>query len=388
MRLLAFKHSGEKPEIKPRQHMIEGGDDSRIDRFLEDLSICAFGKIIQGSGSKDVMVDSERKMKAIRRYSAALNGFLRGPQISMDLNKDRIRSMIQTFTDARLNAFSTKGDFPEMLQQNFDLLQGQEDYDLGYEQLFEPAIKDPNKEYFEVAILTRGVAFRRMAEGEKVRIEGMTGEKFQVYVSWFAAAMGVTEQAIRYRDLQGLADMYMAFRDALQSKRCGDFYGLINDAGSNTTSLTTEETSGQSLQDNARLINKMYSTLMRRFYGQPGYGSATGQRVVYLLHQPEVSDLVMGALRSRFQAFDTSELLVRYPVIPMVSLNSELWSGKGVNDVWMVIPGRKNKKHDELAPTTYQEADPFSLSYVNIVWTAYCGCVGDEGQVEGASLLT
>lgn len=363
--------------------MIEGGDDSRIDKFLEDLSICAFGKIVSGSGSKDRAVDDNRIALARRRYSTNLNGFLRAPQLIFELNKERIKANEL----AAIAAFSTKGDFPEALQSNFDLLQGQEDYDSGYELLFEPAIKDPNKEYFEVHTITRGVAFRRMAEGEKVRVEGMSGEKFQVYVAWFAAAMGVTEQAIRYRDLQGLADMFNAFRDAYQSKRCGDFYGLINDAGSNTTSLDTADVSGNALRDNARLINKMYSTLMRRFYGQPGYGSATGQRVVYLLHQPEATDLVMGSLRSRFQSFDSSEMLVRYPVVPLMSLNAELWNGKNVEDVFMVIPGRKNKKHDELAPTNYQEADPCSLSYVNYVWAAYCGCVGEAGQVEFASLL-
>lgn len=376
MRLQAFRHDGKQPEIKPRKYLIEGGDDSKLDAFIEDLQIAAFGAICDPRNpAKAIEVDEGRKKLALDRFSRNFQGFLRAPQISHDLRKDA--------TQAVINAFSVKGDWPQMLQDRFSILQGEEDYDTNYELLFEPAIKDPGKEYFEVATISRGVTFRRMAEGQKVVVERMSGSKFQVYDAWFAAAIGWTEQAIRYRRLQELADISMAFRDAMQSKRASDYYTLINSAAA--TNSTTYDTTGSTVQDkDAITINSAYVTMMRRLYGVAGYGSATGQRVAYLLIAPELETRVRGALAQRYQAYQGAEQLVRYPIIPVVSLNASLFDGSTLasgSDGVLVIPGRKNKKHTELAPTSFRDQDIYSMTYVEAVWMSHSGCA-EADQVQ------
>jgi hypothetical protein len=376
MRLQAFRHDGKQPEIKPRKHLIEGGDDSKLDAFIEDLQIAAFGAICDPRNpAKAIEVDDGRKKLALDRFSRNFQGFLRAPQISHDLRKDA--------TQAVINAFSVKGDWPQMLQDRFSILQGEEDYDTNYELLFEPAIKDPGKEYFEVATISRGVTFRRMAEGQKVVVERMSGSKFQVYDAWFAAAIGWTEQAIRYRRLQELADISMAFRDAMQSKRASDYYTLINSAAA--TNSTTYDTTGSTVQDkDAITINSAYVTMMRRLYGVAGYGSATGQRVAYLFIAPELETRVRGALAQRYQAYQGAEQLVRYPIIPVVSLNASLFDGSTLasgSDGVLVIPGRKNKKHTELAPTSFRDQDIYSMTYVEAVWMSHSGCA-EADQVQ------
>lgn len=376
MRLQAFRHDGKQPEIKPRKYLIEGGDDSKLDAFIEDLQISAFGAICDPRNpAKAIEVDEGRKKLALDRFSRNFQGFLRAPQISHDLRKDA--------TQAVINAFSVKGDWPQMLQDRFSILQGEEDYDTNYELLFEPAIKDPGKEYFEVATISRGVTFRRMAEGQKVVVERMSGSKFQVYDAWFAAAIGWTEQAIRYRRLQELADISMAFRDAMQSKRASDYYTLINSAAA--TNSTTYDTTGSTVQDkDAITINSAYVTMMRRLYGVAGYGSATGQRVAYLFIAPELETRVRGALAQRYQAYQGAEQLVRYPIIPVVSLNASLFDGSTLasgSDGVLVIPGRKNKKHTELAPTSFRDQDIYSMTYVEAVWMSHSGCA-EADQVQ------
>lgn len=375
MRLQAFRTDGKEPEIKPRKHLIEGGDESKLDAFIEDMQITAFGAICDPRNpAKAIEVDEGRKKLALSRFTRNFQGFLRAPQISHEMRKDA--------TSAVINAFSVKGDWPQMLQDRFSILQGEEDYDTNYELLFEPAIKDPGKEYFEVATINRGVTFRRMAEGQKVVIERMSGTKFQVYDAWFAAAIGWTEQAIRYRRLQELADIAMAFRDSMQSKRASDYYTLINSAAA--TNSTAYDTAGSTVLDkDANTINSAYVTMMRRLYGAPGYGSATGQRVAYLLIPPELDARVRGALVQRYQAFQGAEQVVRYPVIPLISLNATLFDGVnlGTSDGVLVIPGRKNKKHTELAPTSFRDQDIYSMTYVEAVWMSHSGCA-EADQVQ------
>lgn len=375
MRLQAFRHDGKEPEIKPRKYLIEGGDDSKLDAFIEDLQITAFGAICDPRNpNKAIEVDEGRKKLAVSRFSRNFQGFLRAPQLSFEMRKNA--------TQAVLNAFSVKGDWPQMLQDQFSVLQGEEDYDTHYELLFEPAIKDPGKEYFEVATINRGVTFRRMAEGQKVVVERMSGSKFQVYDAWFAAAIGWTEQAIRYRRLQEIADISMAFRDAMQSKRASDYYTLINSAAA-TNSTAYDSTGSAQIDKDANTINSAYVTTMRRLYGQPGYGSATGQRVAYLLIPPELEARVRGALTQRFQAYQGAEAVVRYPVVPLVSMDATLFDNVNLatSDGVMVIPGRKNKKHTELAPTSFRDQDIYSMTYVEAVWMSHSGCA-EADQVQ------
>lgn len=379
MKMMAFSETAEKgktPEIVPRDHLIEAGDESRINLFLEDLQICAFGGICKGQ--ETVEVNDARKQLARRRFDSNFQGYIRAPQIAGKL-RDRARKA------AILEAFSTKGDWPEVINSlgNVMVMQGEENYDTNYELLFDPALKDPNRSSFEIVDITRGIQFRRIAEGGKVRIEKMQGTKMQVELAWFGAAVGWTEQSIRYREIQTIADKAIAFRDAYQSRRADDHYALVNQAASTGGQETEWSAEGATTADqDAATINDAYGTLLRRFYGKPGYGSATGKRVVYLLHQVEMTQRIHGAMTRRFQAFDGSEGIIRYPVVPLISLNEELWSGLDPSDCIMVVPGIKNKKLEELAPTNYRVADPYSLTYVDIVWTAYAACMANRGQAQ------
>lgn len=389
MHLKAFSHTapaGQRPQIQPRRELFRNDDWNARVNFAEDLQIVAFGGICDGNDpNKLIEVSAERKVQARQAYDSCLQGFLQAPQLSHKMRQEKMRELT-------LQAFSTKGDFPELISQQFAVLQGEVDYDTNYELLFDPAMKDPGREDFEIAIINRGVQFRRMAEGERVRIEKMEGSFFKVSDAWFAAAIGWTEQMIRYRRLGTIADIAMAFRDSMQSRRASDFYSLVNQAvdtnatlaGSDSSYAVTSHSSvGDTTADkDAKTLNNAYVTLMRRFYGIAGYGSATGQRPVYCLIQPENQERIMGALSRRFQAYSGSEGMVQYPIRPLVSLDSTLWDGFNSTDFLLVIPGIKSKKFDEMKPTTFQERDVYSLTYATIVWMAYSGCMAASGQAQ------
>jgi hypothetical protein len=388
MHLKAFSQNAEKgkPSLKPRAELFDNNDHNKRVKFAEDLQIVAFGGICDSNTPSIVTpVTAERKVKAMESFESNLTGFVQAPQMIHQMARAKAKELA-------LQAFSTKGDMPELISQSASILQGEINYDLNYELLFDPATKDPGREDFEVAIIRRGVQFRRMSEGERVRIEKMEGDKFQVSDAWFAAAIGWTEQSIRYRRLQEIADKSMAFRDAMQERRAGDFYSLVNqsvvanevtDDTDSSYAETPHSTVGDTTADkDAKTLNNAYVTLMRRFYGAPGYGSATGQRRVYCLIQPENQERIMGALSRRFQAYSGSEGMVQYPITPIVSLNSTLWSGLNNTDFLLVIPGIKSKKHEEMMPTTFTDRDVYSLTYAQIVWMAYSGCMAASGQVQ------
>lgn len=387
MHLKAFSQTAEKgqPTLQPRAELFDNTDHNKRVKFAEDLQIVAFGGICDtNTPSKLLPVDDARKVKAVESFESKLTGFVQAPQLIHTMAKAKAK-------EAALKAFSTTGDFPQLINQAVSVLQGEINYDLGYELLFDPATKDPGREDFEVAIIKRGVQFRRMSEGQRVRIEKMEGEKFQVSDAWFSAAIGWTEQSIRYRRLQEIADKSMAFRDAQQERRASDFYSLV--AQSVAANEVTDDTDpsyaetpwsvGDTTADkDAKTLNNAYVSLMRRFYGAPGYGSATGQRRVYCLIQPENQERIMGALSRRFQAYSGSEGMVQYPITPLVTLNSTLWSGLNSTDFLLVIPGIKSKKHEEMQPTTFTDRDVYSLTYAQIVWMAYSGCMAAAGQVQ------
>ncbi len=325
----------------------------------------------------DTMLDTEsaaeERARAQDAITSAMVDFWQTP-------KEEFYGRLDAFK-GRINAFSTAGDWPEILTQTAQVFQGEESYDMGWEPLFKVAPKDPGKDFFEIANIFRGFRFRLIPETGKVKVERMSGDVGIVTVDWYGAAIGWTEQMVRYKKLSIMADMVEQKREARYELLANSHYGLIAKSAAIAGQTTAYSATGATVAEkDAKTINAAYTKAAKRLHGKPGF-SGVVNTPVYLLVPIDLLERAYTALATKITANADSGKLVRYPIIPVPTLNTSLWNG-ATNYGVLVFPKRKIQRVMEEEVKAFKDADPYTLQYVDIIWTAFGAGIGDDQQIE------
>lgn len=309
-----------------------------------------------------------RDSEATNHVIQALNSFVAYPQSKRD-------EVIQAFT--------VKGDMPELTTRlpyvNLQL----PNYDMSYEPAFRLATLDSvngqTKLSWEIMTGSNNIVFQEMAEGQAPVISGFEGEIRRVSCKRYSGALGWTDELIRDRNISILIDRSEMFRASFYKVKADVYYRLLRLASEQETAITwqtTTETVGVTLDRDRKTINEACFQLGNKTKDK-GYGDTSNASFLLYLNP---------GMRSRMtQALSQNSVVnatrIEYNVTPIFTFNSNLPTNAqhGI----LVLPGHKIQRADAMLPTTFLETNVKSMTYEEYVHAYYGGVVADTDQTLG-----
>ncbi|TGK36173.1 hypothetical protein EHQ12_04255 [Leptospira gomenensis] len=330
---------------------------------------------------KDPRKDAELRIKARKDMNKLLDHFVGRPE---RLAKKKLQAF--KGNKQKLQAFNggtVKGDLPELFTDNVSIyVDSDAEIDLFYNAIFDQVPTTPGLDYFEIANIHSGIVWKRLVEGERVEIGGITGDAMQVKLNRFGAALGVNDDTIRYRKIWRIVDAAKEFRFAYY-QLMGDNHGaLLHGAAalgrSNGYYQAFSTVAGLSETENyIRLFNLGCAKVAEKLKTRP-YGNMSNPSLV-VLASPKKKSVISKVMNTLIQPIQGSKQALDWSINPLYT-----WNGKAIpdeNKVKIILPGRKIQMGIESEMEEYAVTDPLTLNYALARYSWRGAGIGDTDQI-------
>ena len=340
-----------------------------INKIVPDKNIGQFFDTI--ATASDKTKPESHRAEAIANINSVIGAFMRRPETK---GREIAKAHMSTT------------DIPVSVTDNAEIFRNVSNYDMAWEGAFANVSLEPGRRFWEIEDMTSGLSFRKVAEGGRVRVEGLAATLAIVHVDKYGSALGWTSEMISGRRFPLMEQKAMYFRDQLASDKANRHYTLLSSAATNTTSYDTTGSTVRAKDINT--INTaclaMVNRLKDKYVGDP-----LGNEI-YVILNPALWSRFGAAMRETSQDVPGQPSLVPYNIRYALSLNSYLTSSTGsstATDALFVMSGFKNQKATLREPTSYFDYDLLTDTYVQAVWTDY-GAAAEANQIQKVSFAT
>ncbi|TGK10357.1 hypothetical protein [Leptospira stimsonii] len=288
------------------------------------------------------------------------------------------KKVLQAFTGG-----TVKGDLPELFTDNVSVyVDSDVEIDLFFNAIFDQVPTTPGLDYFEIANIHSGIVWKRLVEGERVEIGGITGDAMTVKLNRFGAALGVNDDTIRYRKIWRIIDAAKEFRFAYY-QLMGDNHGVLLDGAAqlgrtNGYFQGFSTVSGLSETENhIRLFNLGCAKLAERLSPRP-YGNMTNPSLI-VLASPKKKSQISKVLNTLVAPIQGSKQALDWNLNPLYTWNSKAIPDE--NKVKIILPGRKIQMGIESEMEEYAVTDPLTLNYALARYSWRGAGIGDTDQI-------
>jgi hypothetical protein len=320
------------------------------------------------------------KTEISKKVSGIMTAFLRRPESELKQANEKISTLVA-------HASTAKGDIPNILTDMAQVFRIVRNFDTAWEQAYTEALVDQGKDYWEIADMTNGIQFRKIPEAGRLLVEGISGSLALARVEKFGAALGWTDEAIRFRRINILQQQAQAAQDSYAQDRADRHYlllaGAILGGGVNTTTYQAAGSPALSERErDVKTINSAAFALANRLKDQH-VGNPLGQEMI-LYANPILWDRIIAALRQTSQDVPGAPNRVLYNIRYIPTFNSYLNSttGESTNTTaLLVLPGFKNQKATVMEPTSYFRFDHLTLGFTEAIWSYY-GAIAEASAAQ------
>lgn len=285
----------------------------------------------------------------------------------------------------KIQAVGVSTDFAQLTSNAYNVTIQEDNFDLGYEQAFRSVPLGQNQDFWEIYDVQNGLTFRKVAEGNRIQVDELSGSKITAYVDYYGGALGWTDKMIRYRKVAAMLDMAMIFRNRFWTNKADNHYALL--AAAAAGNVTTWQGAGSDqLQRDIQTLNMAAFTLGNRCKDK-GYGDMASARFV-MYYNPRDKARVLAAINATYGPVSTAgigqgSVIVSWNITPIPTFNASVVAGSPI----LVLPLNKIQRADDMAPTTFtQPKDPLTLNELQAVWAIYGAIVGDTDQAQELTL--
>lgn len=287
--------------------------------------------------------------------------------------------------DAEIQAFTSKGDMPELFTRLPYINIQTDNFDFGYEAAFRNATLDTingvQKLTWEIVTGSDNIVFEEMAEGQGPVVASATADKVLARCTRKSGALGWTDELIRDRALNILIERAMLFRNAYYVDKANRHYTVLRQAseavGNTPISWqTTTETVGVTLDRDRRTLNLAAFTLANRLKDK-GYGDMSNPQMLLYVN-PTLKSRIQQALATNLTGVIVPTQ-VTWNITPVYTFNANLPANTSYG--LLVVPGNKLQKADAMLPTSFMKADVATMTYVEYVHSYYGAVGADTDQV-------
>ena len=227
-----------------------------------------------------------------------------------------------------------------------------------------------------------GLSFRKIPEGGRIQVEGISGSLATVGTDYYGGAIGFTDKMIRFRKVAAMVQLATIFRNRFWENKADNYYLLLATAGALAANQIAQQgvAADGTARRNALTINLAAFTLGDRNKNK-GYGN-TAQTKLLIYANPRDEEAIDAAFTLTPQALVTARengtAITSRQIQRVYTFNQYITAGSPL----MVLPGQKIQKADAMMPTTFTAPiDPLTLNRVQAVWAINGGAVGDTEQI-------
>lgn len=314
----------------------------------------------------------QRDMNAANMVNAAITAFVKKP----------IKVMKK-----QIQAVGVSTDFAKLVSDAYNVIVEEDNFDLGYEKVFKNVPLGDREDSWDIYNVENGLTFRKIQEGQRLRVEGLKGTLVTAHVDYYGGALGWTDKMIRFRKVAAMVDMAGIFRNNFWRNKADNHYALIRAAALLNPLLAWQgiAVDGQ-LRRDIQTINRAAYNLSNRLKDK-GYGNtATAQLVLYA--NPLDKARIEAARRATTNStlgtgIGTVGQQLDWNITVIYTYNQSIQAGTPL----LVYPYYRLQKADAMQPTTFTAPkDPLTLNEVQAVWAIYGAVIADTEQVERLTL--
>jgi len=277
-------------------------------------------------------------------------------------------------------------DFEMVTTNAFNVTIQEDNFDLGYEKAFRTVPKDPDKDFWEICDVDNDLAFRLVEEGQRIPVEGMTGQLVQAYVNYYGGALGWTDRMIRYRKVAAMVDKAMIFRNRFWTNKANNHYLLLAIAAAGTITAWAGVGADGQLRRDIQTLNLAAYTVANRNRNK-GYGDTANARLILYANPLDRARIEAAKVALTNTTLGTGNGTVGqrldWVLETIYTFNANIDAGAPI----MVLPGNRLQRVDDMAPTTFlKPKDPLTLNEMQAVWAIYGAAVADVDQCQQVTL--
>ncbi|EMO12492.1 hypothetical protein [Leptospira santarosai] len=287
------------------------------------------------------------------------------------------RQRLQAF-----NGITNMEDLPSLFTDTVSVyMDSDQDADLYFNALFEEVRTTPGLDYFEISDVKSGVKWKRLKEGERVELNGFTGDSSQIFLERFGAAIGVSEETIRYKKMWKIIDDVKEFRFAYINEM-GDVHGVLLDGaaqlGVSANYYQQHLSSAPTLvEKDLETLNSAGSKMVTQLSGRP-YGNMAYPSLI-LLADPSLRGRLNKVLNTLIQPVQGSANALDWNISVLYTTNKVALPDK--NRAKLILPYRKIKMGIEEELRKYAATDPFTLTHAMACYSWRGAGIGDNDQI-------
>ena len=279
--------------------------------------------------------------------------------------------------------FTTKGDFPAEIRQIIEKYHATNDYDVGYEEIFD--IRDytsSSESGFKILDVVDGLTFDEVPIGAKAKVYGMSGSVATVEFARYGGGLNWDRTLIDDRQYWSLEDNAIAFRNKAAYKKASVFYGLI-EALSATYNVTWQAATPSTLANTndkylaIRDANTLNAAAEAIVLALKDTGMGLNANVEFLALVPiQLKGRIERALAVKAESFTQAPNQVNYRIRPIYTMMLS-----SSTEYYVVLPKRKLKGGNRQNLTIFGEFDILAYADTTAGWMRFGGAIGDSRQL-------
>ena len=314
------------------------------------------GKIINDWGAVDL-----RNPEHMQMVRGAVNHFLSAPDTHPQL-APALRAQAQHFT--------TSGDFPAQIRQIMATYQALDDYDLGYEQVFDIGdYTGTQEDGIDIMDVEDGLAFREIPRGGRMDVRKFSGSKTSIDFLTYGAALGWRWEDLADNKYWNLERSAAAFRAAAFSARSQYYYNLIDALTATTYDVAwAGGASRTEAEDDAITMNNAATAILVALKSSGIQVSANSQFVV--LAPVQLKLRILKALANTSQAVAGAQSTTVFNFTPVFTMMMCCTA-----NYYVILPKQKIRGGYRQNLTLQGDTDVLSLTDITGGWMRFCGAI-------------
>lgn len=320
---------------------------------------------------------NEDKVKK-QQCAIALQAFMNEPH--------KIKAKVQALSDKiKVQGFTVSSDLPFLTGESYNLVNAEQNFDLGYEEAFQDIPRVQGKRFWSYITTQNGLTFQKVPEGGRIAVVGVSGDKVFFQTDKYGGAIGWTYEAIEGREIMQLINLANIFRNRYFENKANIGYALLQAAAATNAVTPYDAVVDGQLRRDIRTINQAILTLTLRLLNK-GYGDMANAPVIIYANRA-LEGRINAAMRASTDAMAAAaggaQEITKRPIKIVYTYNTAIRADRPI----VVLPKWGLQKMDYMMPTTYTDKqDILTLNIAQAVWGDYGFGVADTDQAQNLLL--
>lgn len=287
---------------------------------------------------------------------------------------------------ARVQEFTTPGDFPTDAVEAIARYHQVDDPDTGWQEVFDVIdFTGTRKNSFDLLDVASGLSFRAVKPGEKAEVYKVSGKKVTVDFDLFGGALGWSKLWFDDEEYWKIEDVAREFRAKWFANQAQVHYDLLSAARLDSDLAWQGETEDLKETRDAETINSACAAILADMQGK---GFDVNANSTFVIVTPvQLLARLRNALRLTLLGNvsggigEGSSVNFNIRLVVTTRLKNQDLTAAETSQYLVALPGRKIKSGNRMDLTVLSETDVLAYAETTAGWGRYGAIVGEADQL-------